>query len=154
MKKTLTVILSIIFFCIGFQSAFAQGEKKNPQIEKTQSKLLTKSVPSYSRAGRRDPFKDLLEGKDIKEKSGIEGFSQMSIDDIVLIGIIEIKGKFTAIISGLKGFPYYIKVGDKFANGFVLSVNSSKIILRKTTERGLPLYKPKDITKELNPEER
>ncbi len=154
MKKTLTVILSIIFFYIGVQSTFTQGEKKNPQNKKTQSKLLIKSTSSYSPAGRRDHFKDLLQGKDVKEKSAVGGFSQMSIDDIVLIGIIETKGKFTAIISGLKGFPYYIKTGDKFANGFVLSVNRAKIVLRKTKERGLPLYRAKDITKELNPEER
>jgi hypothetical protein len=76
------------------------------------------------------------------------------IEDIVLIGIVKIKSTYIAIINGPQGFPYKIKVEDKFANGFVLSINDSKVVFRQTRDRGMPLTSPRDITKEINPEER
>jgi Tfp pilus assembly protein PilP len=109
---------------------------------------------TYDPAGRRDPFKNLLGGKDIKEKSAVGGIPQMSIDDTTLVGIVKTKQKLTAIVSGPQGFPYFIKAGDKFADGYVLSINDYQVVFRKTNERGIPLMRPKDIIKEINPEER
>jgi len=109
---------------------------------------------TYNPAGRRDPFKNLLGGKDIKEKSAVGGMPRMSIDDITLVGIVKTNQKLTAIVSGPQGFPYFIKAGDKFADGYVLSINDYQVVFRKTNERGIPLMRPKDIIKEINPEER
>jgi Tfp pilus assembly protein PilP len=78
----------------------------------------------------------------------------MSIDDTTLVGIVKTKQKLTAIVSGPQGFPYFIKAGDKFADGYVLSINDYQVVFRKTNERGIPLMRPKDIIKEINPEER
>ena len=36
----------------------------------------------------------------------------------------------------------------------LLSIADTKVVFRKTQERGFPLMKPKDITKEINPEGR
>jgi len=109
---------------------------------------------TYSPAGRRDPFKNLLGGKDIKERSAVGGIPQLSIDDTTLVGIVKTKQKLTAIVSGPQGFPYFIKAGDKFADGYVLAINDYQVVFRKTNERGIPLMRPKDIIKEINPEER
>ena len=83
-----------------------------------------------------------------------DGVANMAIDDVVLIGITKVRGKLNAVINGPQGFPETIKTGDKFADGFVLSIHESKVVFRKTRERGVPLYKPKDVVKEINPEER
>jgi len=151
-KSILSFLVSLIVIFLSFEALFSQEKKfqesQLPQM--TQEKI----APSYNPQGRRDPFKDLLAGRELKEKTGKEGVPQMSIDDVVLIGIVKAKGKFTAIISGAQGFPYYLKVGDRFVDGFVLSINDSKVIFRKTNDRGIPLLRPRDITKEINPEER
>ncbi|MBE0460335.1 MAG: hypothetical protein IBX60_01690 [Candidatus Aminicenantes bacterium] len=153
MKKTiLSFLVSLIVIFLSFEELFSQEKKfqesQLPQM--TQEKI----APSYNPEGRRDPFKDLLAGRELKEKTGKEGVPQMSIDDVVLIGIVKAKGKFTAIIRGAQGFPYYLKVGNTFVDGFVLSINDSKVIFRKTNDRGVPLLRPRDITKEIKPEER
>lgn len=109
---------------------------------------------TYDPAGRRDPFKNLLAGKDVKDKSAPGGIPQLSIDDTTLVGIVKAKDKLTAIVSGPQGFPFFIKAGDKFADGYVLSINESQVVFRKTNERGIPLMRPKDIIKEIVPEER
>ena len=91
---------------------------------------------------------------EVPETAGAEGVAGMLINDIVLIGITRVKGKHQAVINGPQGFPFTINVGTKFADGFVLSIHESKVVFRKTRERGVPLYKPKDVVKEINPEER
>lgn len=109
---------------------------------------------TYDPAGRRDPFKNLLAGKDVKDKTAPGGIPQLTIDDTTLVGIVKAKEKLTAIVSGPQGFPFFIKPGDRFADGYVLSINESQVVFRKTNERGIPLMRPKDIIKEIIPEER
>jgi len=109
---------------------------------------------SYDPAGRRDPFKNLLAGKDLTERRVITGLSDLLIDEITIIGLVKAGGRFEAVIGLTSGFPMTAHEGDRFADGYVLSIRDNEIVLRKTKERGIPLLKPKDIVKELTPEER
>ena len=152
MKKIWIYLFLVSFLAVGLSPLFSQGERENPSQGISQQEQ--EYYRSYNPRGRRDPFRDLLAGREIKEKAMITGVPQMSINDVTLIGITEAKGKFTAIINGPQGFPYFIKVGQKFVDGFVLKIEESQIVFRKTKERGVPLRKPKDIVKEIKPEER
>lgn len=109
-------------------------------------------VPLYDSAGRRDPFKDLLGGSQTKERAS-EG-NELAISDLRLIGVTKEKGRVYALISGPQGFPYKIKEGDKFADGYVLKITLEGVTFRQTMDRGLRLPNPRDIVKEINPEER
>jgi Tfp pilus assembly protein PilP len=151
MKHTAIVLLCLGLLLGGGGLLFSQ-EEKAPERE-TLIDLQT-NQPTYDASGRRDPFKNLLGGKELKEKAAIGGTPQLFIDDINLIGIVKYKKRFTAILSGPQGFPYYFEVGDKLSDGFILSIADTQVIFRKINERGIPLTKPKDIVKEINPEER
>jgi hypothetical protein len=152
MKHTAIVLICLGFLLGGGGVLFAQEEKKAPERE-TLIDLQTNQI-TYDPSGRRDPFKNLLGGKELKEKTPIGATPQLFIDDINLIGIVKYKKRFTAVLSGPQGFPYYFEVGDKLTDGFILSIAETQVIFRKTNERGIPLTKPKDIIKEINPEER
>ncbi len=108
----------------------------------------------YDPAGRRDPFKNLLAGKDLSERRVITGLSDLLIDEITIIGVVKAGGRFEAVIGLNSGFPITAHEGDRFADGYVLSIQDNEIVLRKTKERGVPLLKPKDIVKEITSEER
>jgi Tfp pilus assembly protein PilP len=151
MKKSIVFMLAIGI--LGLGPMMLSTQENGGQLETD----VLKPPPekgTYDPAGRRDPFKNLLGGKDIKEKSAVGGIPRMSIDDTTLVGIVKTKQKLTAIVSGPQGFPYFIKAGDKFADGYVLSIKDDQVVFRKTNERGIPLMRPKDIIKEINPEER
>lgn len=151
MKKSMIFIVAAGLLFLGGSVLPAQEQGSQPE------KDLLKSPPekgTYDPAGRRDPFKNLLAGKDIKEKVATGGIPQISIDDINLVGIVKSKQKLTAIVVGPQGFPYFVKVGDKFSDGYILSINDYQVVFRKTNERGIPLMRPRDIIKEINPEER
>ncbi len=113
-----------------------------------------RTLPAYTRAGRKDPFRDLLAGRDAQTKTTPGGKPEIYIDDITVIGIVKARGKFTAIVTGPQEFPLFIKIGQRFSDGFVLSIQESSITFRKTKDRGFPLFKPRDILKEIHPEER
>jgi len=151
MKKSMIFIFAAGLLFLGGSALPAQEQGSRPE------KDLLKSPPArgtYDPAGRRDPFKNLLAGKDIKEKAIAGGIPQISIDDANLVGIVKAKQKLTAIVVGPQGFPYFVKVGDKFSDGYILSISDYQVVFRKTNERGIPLMRPRDIIKEINPEER
>jgi hypothetical protein len=109
---------------------------------------------SYSSGWRRDPFRDLLGGQDVKEKRVITGFADLFLDEIKIMGIVSAKTGRVAIIALPEGFPVQVHEGDRFAEGFILSITDGQVVLRKTRERGVPLQKPRDVIKEFTPEER
>jgi hypothetical protein len=152
MKKRIILLFVAGLFCLGSLPVSAQDI--DPGVQQDTEIQIRPRGPTYNPEGRRDPFRDLLAGQDPREKGKTRGLAQVSIEDAVLIGIVKYKGNLTAIINDTQGFPYYIKTGDNFLDGFVLNVNDSQVIFRKTKERGIPLSNPKDIVKEIKLEER
>lgn len=151
MKRMLAFFLTIIFLNLILSLGAAQEEKKDRESEKNTVKQQARSR-TYRSVGRRDPFRSLLSGQEIKEKTLAREISEIPVDDIVLIGIVKVKSKFTAFINVGKGFPCSLKVGDRLADGFVKSITDFHVVFRKTKERGIVLLKPKNIIKEIFPE--
>ncbi len=149
--KRIILFFSCLCLILSGSSSFFSQEKETqktitPQVQRVPS-------PTYNPAGRRDPFRDLLRGRNVQTPATIEGIPQIYIDDVVLIGIVKARGQLMAVINGGQGFPYYIKDGEKFADGFVRLIEESRVIFSKTHERGIPLLKPKDVIKEIYPQE-
>lgn len=148
MRKAVLLLLCVSF--AGLAPLLAQETTATPPPENAPS-LTVQTGFTYNPEGRRDPFKDLLAGRDMREKSAV-GENQMFIDDLVLSGIVKNKNVYTALIGMPQGFPMFAKVGDKFADGYVLSISETQVVLRKTHERGIPLIRPRDIIKEITEE--
>ncbi len=157
MRKVVILISMFFLLFAGLGPVWAQEEQQSQQQQAEDlntASLRKRGAITYDPAGRRDPFRDLLAGQEVDEGPGGEGIASLSIDDLVLIGITKVRGTLNAVINGPQGFPHTIRIGDKFSDGFVLSIDDSKVVFRKTRERGVPLYKPKDVIKEISPEER
>jgi hypothetical protein len=151
MKKLSTFIL--IASLVGLVPLLSQ---ETPGGAAPQDKPAVKSagVVLYNAEGRRDPFRDLMgSGGDVRDKS-VTGEAQTAVEDLILIGIIKAKKGYTAIVGTTQGFPRFLVVGDKVGDGYVLSISPAQVVFRKTHERGLPLMRPRDVVKEINPEER
>ena len=148
MRKAAILLIGISL--AGLAPLVAQETAAEPPPQ-TAPMLSVQTGFTYNSEGRRDPFKDLLGGRDLKEKSVI-GENQIFIDDLVLFGIVKNQNVFTALIGMPQGFPMFAKVGDKFADGYVLSITATQVVLRKTHERGIPLMRPRDVIKEITEE--
>ena len=144
---------AFLLLCIsvaGVAPLLAQETAAPPQSGAVPA-LTVQTGFTYNPEGRRDPFKDLLAGRDMKERTAI-GENQLFIDDVVLFGIVKNKNVYTALIGTPQGFPTFAKVGDKLADGYILSISDTQVVLRKTHERGIPLMRPRDIIKEITEE--
>jgi hypothetical protein len=148
MRKAAILLIGISL--AGLAPLVAQETTAEPPPQ-TAPMLSVQTGFTYHSEGRRDPFKDLLGGRDLKEKS-VLGENQIFIDDLVLFGIVKNQTVYTALIGMPQGFPMFAKVGDKFADGYVLSITATQVVLRKTHERGIPLMRPRDIIKEITEE--
>ncbi len=149
MNKSAFIILLLVGLT-GLVPLLAQETAAAPPPEAAQT-VAPPTGFTYNPEGRRDPFKDLLTGRDMREKTAT-GEPQVFIDDLVLFGIVENNKVYTAMIGMPQGFPMFVKVGDKFTDGYVLSISASQVVLRKTHERGIPLIRPRDIIKEITEE--
>ena len=148
MKKAALLLIAIPL--AGLAPLLAQ-EKAAPPLPEIAPMLAVQTGFTYNPEGRRDPFKDLLGGRDLKQQSAI-GENQLFIDDLVLFGIVKNQNVYTALIGMPQGYPMFAKVGDKFADGYVLSITETQVVLRKTHERGIPLMRPRDVIKEITEE--
>lgn len=151
MKKIFVFSLLTAFLCLCFQSLPAQEKKEDLKTQLNQT-VKKKTSPVYSPRGRKDPFKDML-GKSkpaAKKKAAAKaGTPQLTIANVKLIGIVEVKGQYTAIISGPGNFPMFVKAGERFYDGYVLKIEDSKVIFRQTRRGRIPLSKPRNIVKEI-----
>jgi len=153
MRKEIILIIMIGLLCMTNHPLLSRVQDQT-SAQETETQIIQTRGPTYDPADRRDPFRNLLVGQEAREKGLERGIQNISIDDVVLIGIAKSKGVLKAIINDSQGYPYFIKKGDTFEDGFVLSVDESRVVFRKTQERGIPLMKPKDIVKEIKIEER
>jgi Tfp pilus assembly protein PilP len=151
--KILIGVLILVWLSLPLATAQVPKQAAGQQVNKPDVQKEAPPLATYDPAGRRDPFKDLLGGQEVKERVASGGLSDVSIDEINLTGIVKMKGKLEAIISVTEGFPITVKEGDSLADGFILSITSTQVVFRKTKDRGVPLAKPKDVIKEISPEE-
>ena len=143
-------ILLIVLSIAGMAPLLARQETAAPPPSGPAPALTVQTGFTYAPEGRRDPFKDLLSGRDLRKPE--LGENQLFIDDLILYGIVKNQNVYTALIGMPQGYPMFAKVGDKFADGYVLSITETQVVLRKTHERGIPLMRPRDVIKEITEE--
>lgn len=148
MRKAAFILIAVPL--AGLAPLLAQENVARPQLD-IAPMLTVQTGFTYDPEGRRDPFRDLLGGRDMKQQAAL-GENKPSIDDLVLFGIVKNQNVYTALIGMPQGYPMFAKVGDKFADGYVLSITDTQVVLRKTHERGIPLMRPRDVIKEITEE--
>ncbi len=126
MKRAVVFLIAFSFVF----SAFAQVKNDSKGNVKNDIKKNEVISPyTYQPKSKRDPFispfdLEILKGGKKKKVPGIAG---MSIDEIVLQGIIKSKKRgYEALVLGSDNKVYWIKPGDKLYDGEVLEIGMGK----------------------------
>jgi len=110
-------------------------------------------VSSYDPAGRRDPFKSLLEGREEsdEEASGVRppGLAGMLIEEVKLGGIIQTESGILAFVQGRDNLSYIIRPGTKLYNGEVKEILPKKVIFRQQVNDPKQLKPYEEIVREV-----
>lgn len=149
----------------------AQKDKKDEKTKTTPATQTPAQIPAspdeqlqqeidpnsfiYNPGGRRDPFKNLLQGKEgALDREALEGIAGLTIGELVLEGIMEVgKGKFKAFMKGPKNIPYAVSVGEKVYDGEVAEITPNCIVFKQILTVALSGTKETKVVKWLNPEE-
>ena len=149
MKVFIIIILLLPF------AVFPQQQEG--ETDQGDDEMQLKTQPGdfiYNPMGRRDPFWDLLQGRNIKaNREAIEGIAGLMIDELDLEGIIFSDSTYKALVVGPDNIPYVIKVGDNVYDGEVTKIDNSTVTFRKILTVALGGKKERIITKRISPEE-
>lgn len=141
---------------------YSQQNPKNKQLENNASAAqiddgLTEMMSGdfiYRPQGRRDPFWDLLKGKNVKHtREVIEGIQGLMIDELDLEGISQQNGVYYALVKDPKNKPYVITVGEIVYDGEVVRIDAKSVTFKKILTVALGGKKEKEIVKRINPDE-
>ncbi len=119
------VIIFLIAFSLIF-SGFSQTKENDEQVLKENEVVIPYS---YQPKSKRDPFISPFDLEVLKggKKKKVPGIAGMSIDEIVLQGIIKSKKRgYEALVLGSDNKVYWIKPGDKLYDGEVLEIGMGK----------------------------
>ena len=105
------------------------------QILRGEQEVLQGDLFSYDPAGRRDPFRSLLEGFEEPESGPARvrppGLPGMLVEELKVEGIIETPTGILAFVQGRDNVSYIIRPGTKLYNGEVKEILPKKVVFRQ-----------------------
>jgi len=86
---------------------------------------------TYDPAGRRDPFRSLLQGR-AREELGQRppGLPGMGVEEIKLQGIVKLPEGYVALVQGTDNMSYIIKPGTVLYDGTVEKIEPGKVTFK------------------------
>jgi Tfp pilus assembly protein PilP len=133
----------------------AQKEEQNSKtiekiIEESESVLSGRGF-TYDPAGRRDPFRSLVEQTKSDKGPRPKGIAGMLISEVDLVGIVQ-KGKDNlAFFNGSDNKGYFLRVGDQLYDGRIIQINrqTGQVVFRQEINDPRSIKPYRDITKRL-----
>jgi len=109
---------------------------------------------AYSVAGRRDPFKSLLERSTEGTGPRPEGLPGIQISEVDVLGIVgRSDGSFVAIIKGAGNESFTIRVGDRLFDGEVQEIRPERVLFRQRINDPTLPRNFREVSIPLNPDE-
>ncbi len=111
---------------------------------------------TYEPAGRRDPFRSLVEKVSIDFKGARPtGIGGMLIAEVDLVGIVDDPDGDLAFFSGNDNRGYFVRVGDTLYDGIITRIESKRgrVIFRQEVNDPRLIKPFREVVKELNPGE-
>ena len=132
--------------------------QKDEQNSKTIEKIIEESESvlsgrgfTYDPAGRRDPFRSLVEQTKSDKGPRPKGIAGMLISEVDLVGIVQ-KGKDNlAFFNGSDNKGYFLRVGDQLYDGRIIQINrqTGQVVFRQEINDPRSIKPYRDITKRL-----
>lgn len=104
----------------------------------------------YDPEGRRDPFLSLFNrgadarGQNIKRAEGVQG---LLTGELVVRGIIQIRGAYVAMVAGPDGKVFSVRAGDRLADGVIRTVTAQAVVILQEVNDPLSLEKQREVRK-------
>jgi len=139
----------------GAQAAPQDSETINKIMQDNEA-MLTGRGFTYDPAGRRDPFRSLVDAANtVGRGPRPRGIAGMLISEVDLVGIVQ-KGKGAiAFFNGSDNKGYFLKVGDALYDGKIIRIDrkTGTVVFRQDINDPRSIKPYRDVTKKLTPAE-
>jgi len=123
------------------------------QILRGEKEVMEGGILKYDPAGRRDPFRSLLEGfeepEEGPEKARPPGLPGMLVEELRLEGIIQTPSGILAFVLGRDNVSYIIRPGTKLYNGEVYDIQPKKVVFRQNVNDPKRLKPYDEVVREI-----
>lgn len=108
---------------------------------------------TYDPAGRRDPFRSLLEARNVERRGPRpEGVPGLLIDEIVLTGLFDTpQGWVVQVRAADQGKSFLLREGDALYDGEVVSIGDNEVVFKQVVQDPTALKPFQEVVKKLNP---
>jgi Tfp pilus assembly protein PilP len=107
----------------------------------------------YASQGRRDPFVSLLRPvSETGRRKGV-GMESFLIQEVALKGIVKDKTGYVAMLLGVDGKSYFVKVGQRLFDGVITAIDAATVTFRQEVTDPLSSVRSRDVKKTLYPSE-
>ena len=127
------------------------GETINRIMEDNEAMLAGRGF-TYDPAGRRDPFRSLVDAlNSVNKGPRPRGIAGMLISEVDLVGIVQKGRESLAFFNGSDNKGYFLKVGDSLYDGKITKIDRSSgmVIFRQDVNDPRSIKPYRDVTKRL-----
>jgi hypothetical protein len=135
----------------------AEGEEPGvPDIDRIlegEEEILGGGGYTYDPGGRRDPFRSLLETRDVERRGPRpEGVPGLLIDEIVITGLFDTpRGWVAQVRASDQGKSFLLREGDGLYDGEVVSIGRNEVVFKQVVQDPTALKPFQEVVKKLNP---
>jgi Tfp pilus assembly protein PilP len=107
---------------------------------------------AYDPAGRRDPFRSLVDPLNAAQKGPRpRGIAGMLISEVDLVGIVQKGKQHFAFFNGSDNKGYFLRVGDSLFDGKIIKIDRSTgtVMFRQDVNDARSIKPYRDVTKRL-----
>jgi len=127
------------------------GETINRIMEDNEAMLAGRGF-TYDSAGRRDPFRSLVDALNAIQKGPRpRGIAGMLISEVDLVGIVQKGRDALAFFNGSDNKGYFLKVGDTLYDGKIIKIDrgTGMVMFRQDVNDPRSIKPYRDVTKRL-----
>ena len=123
------------------------------QVLKDKEDLITGKRFSYDPAGRRDPFRSLLEQVSRIKGPRPKGISGMLIGEVDLVGTVKDPEGDLAFFKGSDGKGYFLHINEELYDGRIIAIDAvaGSVTFRQRVDDPRQIKPYRDIVKRLTP---
>ena len=122
------------------------------RIRQEREAVLTGTHWTYDSAGRRDPFRSLIENVGIKgEGERPPGIAGMQIGEVDVVGIISSPKGEIVFLNGSDNRGYFLRRGDELYDGKILDIDraAGRVVFRQEVVDPKEIKPYRDVIKKL-----
>ena len=163
MKGTLAMVAIVLWAGAALAQAPAPAASPtpaptnvSPDVVKNRIDQENAPVPGsyvYTSQGRRDPFVSLLHPVSESGRRKGVGMESFLIQEVALKGIVKDKTGYVAMLLGVDGKSYFVKVGQRLYDGVITAIDAATVTFRQEVTDPLSSVRSRDVKKTLYPTE-